>query len=85
MRVRVAITNLQLPKRAINAISSDTPAGLGISIIKKGFTGKSPGFGESSMEFELLDSQSNEQLEKGGGRERLRDLLVAERTREYLL
>jgi hypothetical protein len=65
MRVRAAITDLQLPNRAINVISSISPASIGISVIKKGITGKSPGVGEISMEFELLDSQSNERLAAG--------------------
>ena len=65
MRVRVAITDLQLPNRAINAVSSVVPAGIAISIIKKGLTGKSTGVGEISMEFELLDSQTNGRLSAG--------------------
>jgi len=65
MRVRVAITDLQLPNRAINVVSSISPATIGIGLIKKGITGKSPGVGEISMEFELLDSQSNERLAAG--------------------
>ena len=62
MRVRVAITDLQLPIRTLNAVTSVVPAGIAISLIKKGITGKSTGVGEISMEFELLDSQSNERL-----------------------
>lgn len=65
MRVRVAITDLELPHRGLNAISSVVPAGIAISIIKKGITGKSTGVGEISMEFELLDSQTNERLAAG--------------------
>ena len=65
MRVRVAITDLQLPNQAINVISSISPGTIGISVIKKGITGKSPGVGEISMEFELLDSQNNERLAAG--------------------
>ena len=65
MRVRVAITDLQLPDRALNAVSSVVPAGIAIGLVKKGLTGKSTGVGEISMEFELLDSQSNERLSAG--------------------
>lgn len=65
MRVRVAITDLQLPIRALNAVSSVVPAGIAISLVKKGLTGKSTGVGEISMEFELLDSQTNGRLAAG--------------------
>jgi len=65
MRVRVAITDLQLPIRTLNAASSVVPAGIAIGLVKKGLTGKSTGVGEISMEFELLDSQSNGRLAAG--------------------
>ncbi len=65
MRVRVAITDLQLPIRTLNAVSSVVPAGIAIGLVKKGLTGKSTGVGEISMEFELLDSQSNGRLAAG--------------------
>jgi len=45
MRVRVAITDLQLPNRALNAVSSVVPAGIAIGLVKKGLTGKSTGVG----------------------------------------
>lgn len=65
LRVRAAITNLELPNRALNTVSSVVPAGIALSLVKKGVTGKSTGVGEISMEFELLDSQSNERLAAG--------------------
>jgi hypothetical protein len=65
IRVRVAITDLQLPIRTLNAVTSVVPAGIAISLIKKGITGKSTGVGEISMEFELLNSQTNERLAAG--------------------
>lgn len=65
LRVRAAITNLDLPNRALNTVSSVVPAGIALSLVKKGLTGKSTGVGEISMEFELLDSQSSERLAAG--------------------
>jgi hypothetical protein len=65
LRVRAAITDLELPNPALNTVSSIVPAGIAISLVKKGITGKSTGVGEISMEFELLDSQSNERLAAG--------------------
>jgi hypothetical protein len=52
MRVRVAITDLELPKR--------TPG-----MLKSIMTGKGPGLGEISMEFEFLDSENNERIAAG--------------------
>ena len=52
MRVRVAITDLELPKRT---------AGMLKSIL----TGKGPGLGEISMEFEFLDSKTNQRIVAG--------------------
>ena len=43
MRVRVAITDLELPNRAINAVSTVLPVGLAISTIKSGVTGQGYG------------------------------------------
>jgi hypothetical protein len=39
--------------------------GLAISTIKSGVTGKGTGCGEVSMEFEALDSQTNQVLAEG--------------------
>jgi len=49
MRVRVAITNLELPKRSLKSI----------------MTGKGPGVGEISMEFESLDSVTGQRIAAG--------------------
>jgi hypothetical protein len=65
IRLRVAITDLELPNRAINAVSTVLPVGLAISTIKSGVTGKGTGCGEVSMEFEALDSQTNQVLAEG--------------------
>jgi len=65
MRIRVAITDMELPNRAINAVSTVLPVGLAISTVKSGMTGKGTGCGEISMEFEVLDSSTNEVLAEG--------------------
>jgi hypothetical protein len=65
MRLRVAITDMELPNRGINAISTVLPVGLAISTVKSGVTGKGTGCGEVSMEFQILDSQTNEVLAAG--------------------
>jgi len=52
MRVRVAITDLELPKK--------TPG-----MLKSIMTGKGPGLGEISMEFEFLDSETNQRIAAG--------------------
>ena len=65
MRLRVAITELELPNRAINAVSTVLPVGLAISTVKSGVTGKGTGVGEISMEFAVLDSSTNQVLAEG--------------------
>ena len=65
MRVRVAITDMELPNRTLNTITTVVPAGLVISTIKSGVTGKGTFVGEISMEFEMLDSQTNQVLANG--------------------
>ena len=62
LRVRIAITDLQSNKPVLSGITSILPAGIAISIVKKGVTGKHTGIGEVSMEVELLDSETNERL-----------------------
>ncbi len=65
MRVRVAITNMELSFRAANAITSVVPEGLVTGKVNTGGIGKETGVGEIRMEFEMLDSQTN-QLIAGG-------------------
>ena len=65
MLLRVAITDMELPNRGINAISTILPVGLAISTVKSGVTGKGTGCGEVSMEFQILDSQTNQVLAAG--------------------
>ena len=65
MRLRVAITDMELPNRGINVISTVLPVGLAVSTVKSGVTGKGTGCGEVSMEFQVLDSQTNQVLVQG--------------------
>jgi hypothetical protein len=65
MRIRVAITNMELSFRAANAIASAVPEGLVNSTINTGGTGKGTGVGEIRMEFEFLDSSTNQMIAGG--------------------
>jgi hypothetical protein len=65
MRIRVAITDMELPNRALNTITTVVPVGLVISTIKSGVTGKGTFVGEISMEFEVLDATTNEVIAEG--------------------
>jgi hypothetical protein len=65
LRLRTAITDIELPNRGLNTITTVVPAGLLISTIKSGVTGKGSFVGEISMEFEVLDSQTNQRIGAG--------------------
>jgi len=65
MRVRVAITDMELPNRPLNIITTVLPVGLTISTIKSGVTGKGTFVGEISMEHEFLDSETNQVIAEG--------------------
>ena len=62
LRIRCAITDVKASRPLLNTITAVTPIGLGISTVKKGITGTHTFVGEASMEAELLDSQTNEQV-----------------------
>jgi len=62
MRLRVAITDIDLPNRPLNAVTTVIPIGLAVSVLKKGATGKGSFVGEISMEMEALDSTTNERI-----------------------
>jgi len=62
-RVRVAITNLKQSKPVvgvITTITSVTPIGLGINLIKRGATGTWAGSGMTNAEIMVLDTVTNE-------------------------
>jgi len=62
MRLRTAITDIDLPNRTLNTVTTVVPIGLAVSLVKKGATGKGNFVGEISMEIEVLDSMSNERI-----------------------
>ena len=62
LRIRLALTNVEISKPVRNIISTVTPIGLAVSVGKKAATGSSPGVGGASMEVELVDSMTGERL-----------------------
>lgn len=65
VRIRIAITNIQPSRPGVSVITSVLPAGLGISLIKKGVTGGWAGSGQTCVEFMAIDSMTNEILVLG--------------------
>jgi hypothetical protein len=65
MRIRVAITNLELPSQTANASNTVVHTGPSISTLKRRVFGKGPAVGEISMEFEFLDSETNQRIAAG--------------------
>lgn len=65
LRIRLAITHIELSNPAISGITTVLPVGLAISVIKKGASGSYSGVGGASMEVEFLDSMTSEQLGAG--------------------
>ena len=84
MRIRVAITDLELPSHTAHEINTILPAGSSVSRVKKGLAGKGPAVGEISMEFEFLDSETNQRIaagvdrRAGGKQESMNKLATAE-------
>lgn len=62
LRIRVAITNLEPANPGKSVLTTVTPIGLGLSLLKKGATGSYPGVGNTGIEAELLDSLTNERV-----------------------
>jgi hypothetical protein len=62
LRVRPAITDVKASRPVLNTISTVMPAGLALSIVKKGVTGTHMNVGEATLEAEFLDSQSSERV-----------------------
>jgi hypothetical protein len=59
VRMRLAVTDLELSSPVAGTITTVIPVGLAINFIKKGTTGEYVGVGSASMEAEFLDSISN--------------------------
>lgn len=64
-RMRLAITDLEPSKPAQGAMTTVVPAGLAVSLVKKGATGEYMGIGSASCEVEFLDSLTNERVAVG--------------------
>jgi hypothetical protein len=62
LRVRPAITDVKGSRPVLNTISTVLPAGLALSIVKKGVTGTHMNVGEASIEVEFLDAQTNDRI-----------------------
>lgn len=60
VRLKIAITNLKKSRPALSAVTTVIPAGMGVSLIRRGATGAWSGAGEISIEVLALDSVSNE-------------------------
>lgn len=65
LRIRTAIVDLQQSRPVISTVTTVIPAGLGLSIIKKGATGTWTGAGGTTAEMMILDSMTNEVLAVG--------------------
>jgi hypothetical protein len=62
MRFRIALTEANSSKVAIDVVSSVLPYGIALSGLKSAAVGRGSGIGQTSMEFEALDSQKSERL-----------------------
>ncbi len=62
VRLKIAITGLKKSQPGRSVISSIVPAGIGISLIKKGVTGSYSGSGGTKAEFMALDSMTDDVL-----------------------
>lgn len=62
LRIRLAITDIETSRPAMNGIATVLPVGLAVSVAKKAATGAYTGVGGASMEVEFLDSLTNERL-----------------------
>lgn len=62
LRIRLAITDIEISNPAVSGITTVLPIGLAVSVVKKAATGSYTGVGGASMEVEFLDSMSGERL-----------------------
>jgi hypothetical protein len=62
MRIRIAITDLELSSPVGGTMSTIIPVGLAYSLVKKGATGEYAGIGSATMEADFLDSTSNQRI-----------------------
>ncbi|MFZ5572310.1 MAG: DUF3313 domain-containing protein [Thermodesulfobacteriota bacterium] len=64
-RLRMAIVGLKQSRPILSGVTTVIPAGMGISIIRKGVTGAWSGSGATQAEAMVLDSVSNEVIAVG--------------------
>ena len=62
LRIRLAITDIELSNPATSGVTTVLPVGLAVSVVKKAPTGSYTGVGGASMEVEMLDSMTSERL-----------------------
>jgi hypothetical protein len=65
LRVRTAIVDLKQSRPVLSGISSVTPVGVGINILRKGAADSWTGSGATTAEMIVLDSMTNEVLGAG--------------------
>ena len=65
LRVRMAITNVEISNPAVSGVTTVLPVGLAVSVVNKAATGSYTGVGGASMEVEFLDSMTGERLGAG--------------------
>ena len=64
-RMRLAITDLEPSSPVSGTMTTVVPAGLALSLVKRGVTGEYVGVGSASLEVEFLDSVTNERIAAG--------------------
>ncbi|MGD9947189.1 MAG: DUF3313 domain-containing protein [Desulfobulbus sp.] len=65
LRVRLALTDIEISNPALSGVATVLPVGLAIDVVRAGATGKHSGVGGASMEVEFLDSMTGERLIAG--------------------
>jgi hypothetical protein len=65
VRLRIALTGIRQSRPVLSAVSSVTPPGLVINVVKKGATGTWTGAGATSAELMALDSLTNKVIAAG--------------------
>jgi len=61
-RMRLAVTDIKPSNPVTSTMTTVVPAGLAVSMVKRGATGEYTGIGSASAEMEFLDSVTNERI-----------------------
>ena len=64
-RMRLAVTDIEPSNPLTSTITTVTPMGIAVNLIKKGSGGEYTGVGSASVEVEILDSLTNERIAAG--------------------